>query len=96
MKLDGSVSAVVTGGASGLGLATVNALRAQGVKVAIFDLNESTGKEAAQQAGAVFCQCDVLSNDRRGLCQGAASQRPRAHSGLLRRWWKRHSYRSQG
>ncbi len=32
MKLDGSISAVVTGGASGLGKATVTALREQGVK----------------------------------------------------------------
>ena len=34
MKLDSSLSAVVTGGASGLGLATVRALREAGVKVA--------------------------------------------------------------
>ena len=37
MKLDSSVSAVVTGGASGLGKATVKALRELGVKVAISD-----------------------------------------------------------
>ncbi|HCX68830.1 MAG TPA: 3-hydroxy-2-methylbutyryl-CoA dehydrogenase, partial [Rhodobiaceae bacterium] len=36
MKLDSSVSAVVTGGASGLGKATVTMLRGLGVKVAIF------------------------------------------------------------
>lgn len=63
MKLDSSIAAVVTGGASGLGLATVQALRAAGVKVAIFDMNEATGAEAAKETGAVFCQCDVLSDD---------------------------------
>jgi NAD(P)-dependent dehydrogenase (short-subunit alcohol dehydrogenase family) len=63
MKLDASISAVVTGGASGLGLGTVKALRAKGVKVAIFDMNEETGKLAAEETGAVFCQCDVLSDD---------------------------------
>ena len=43
MKLDNSLSAIVTGGASGLGGATVKALRAHGVKVAIFDMNEAAG-----------------------------------------------------
>lgn len=63
MKLDASQAAVVTGGASGLGLATVKALRTQGVKVAIFDLNEETGEQAAAETGAVFCQTDVLSDE---------------------------------
>ena len=39
MKLDSSISAVITGGASGLGEATARALAAEGVKVGIFDLN---------------------------------------------------------
>ena len=63
MKIDQTVSAVVTGGASGLGLATVKALRAAGAQVAIFDLNEDTGQQAAADTGAIFCQCDVLSDD---------------------------------
>jgi len=63
MKIDSSVSAVVTGGASGLGLATVRALRAAGARVAIFDLNPETGETAAEQTGSVFCQCDVLSDE---------------------------------
>jgi len=62
MKIDSSISAVVTGGASGLGLATVKALRAAGVKVAIFDLNEATGEQAAAETGSIFCQCDVLTD----------------------------------
>jgi len=63
MKIDSSVSAVVTGGASGLGLASVKALRTAGAKVSIFDLNPEAGVKAAQETGSTFCQCDVLSDD---------------------------------
>ncbi len=63
MRIDSSISAVVTGGASGLGLASVKALREAGAKVAIFDLNPEAGEKAAAETGAVFCQADVLSDD---------------------------------
>jgi NAD(P)-dependent dehydrogenase (short-subunit alcohol dehydrogenase family) len=53
----------VTGGASGLGLATAKALRAAGAAVAIFDMNEETGDKVAAETGAVFCRCDVLSDE---------------------------------
>ena len=46
MKLDSSISAVITGGASGLGAATARALANHGVKVALFDLNEDKGDES--------------------------------------------------
>jgi NAD(P)-dependent dehydrogenase (short-subunit alcohol dehydrogenase family) len=59
MKLDSNIAAVVTGGASGLGEATVRALRAHGVKVAIFDMNETTGERVAADVGAVFCKVNV-------------------------------------
>ncbi|MBW8815428.1 MAG: SDR family NAD(P)-dependent oxidoreductase [Caulobacterales bacterium] len=60
MKLDSSISAVITGGASGLGRATAKALRDLGVKVAIFDLNPETGEATAAELGAVFCQVNVM------------------------------------
>jgi NAD(P)-dependent dehydrogenase (short-subunit alcohol dehydrogenase family) len=63
MKIDTSLAAVVTGGASGLGLATVKALRSRGANVAIFDQNPETGEKAAAETGATFCQCDVLSDE---------------------------------
>ncbi|MBV1687344.1 SDR family NAD(P)-dependent oxidoreductase [Novosphingobium sp. G106] len=63
MKIDSSIAAVVTGGASGLGLASVKALREAGAKVAIVDLNHETGEKAAAETGAVFCQADVLSDE---------------------------------
>ena len=62
MKLDSSVSAVVTGGASGLGEATARALAAHGVKVALFDMNEEKGEAVAKEIGGVFCKVNVTSD----------------------------------
>jgi NAD(P)-dependent dehydrogenase (short-subunit alcohol dehydrogenase family) len=62
MKLDNTVAAVVTGGASGLGEATARALAAQGVKVALFDMNEAKGEEVAKEIGGVFCKVNVTSD----------------------------------
>ncbi|MFA5120536.1 SDR family NAD(P)-dependent oxidoreductase [Zavarzinia sp.] len=62
MKLDSSIAAVVTGGASGLGEATARALAAQGVKVALFDLNEAKGEQVAAEIGGVFCKVNVTSD----------------------------------
>ena len=62
MKLDSSVSAVVTGAASGLGAATARALAAQGVKVAIFDLNAEAGEALAREIGGVFCEVNVTDD----------------------------------
>jgi NAD(P)-dependent dehydrogenase (short-subunit alcohol dehydrogenase family) len=63
MKLDSSIAAVVTGGASGLGEATVRQLAAHGVKVAIFDMNEAKGEAVAKDVGGVFCKCNVTSDE---------------------------------
>jgi len=63
MKLDSSISAIVTGGASGLGHATARALREAGVNVAILDLNAEMGEQVAAEIGATFCQVDVLSDE---------------------------------
>ncbi|MDP1615971.1 SDR family NAD(P)-dependent oxidoreductase [Phenylobacterium sp.] len=62
MKLDSSIAAVVTGGASGLGEATVRALAAHGVKVAIFDMNAEKGEAVAKELGGVFCKVDVTDD----------------------------------
>ena len=63
MKLDSSIAAVVTGGASGLGEATARALAAKGVKVAIFDMNEARGEAIAAELGGVFCNVNVTSDE---------------------------------
>ena len=62
MKLDNTVAAVVTGGASGLGAATARALAAKGVKVAIFDLQEEKGRAMAEEIGGVFCEVNVMDD----------------------------------
>jgi NAD(P)-dependent dehydrogenase (short-subunit alcohol dehydrogenase family) len=62
MKLDSSVSAVITGGASGLGAATARALAAKGVKVAIFDLQAEKGEALAKELGGVFCEVNVTDD----------------------------------
>jgi NAD(P)-dependent dehydrogenase (short-subunit alcohol dehydrogenase family) len=63
MKLDSSIAAIVTGGASGLGEATARALAAHGVKVALFDMNEAKGEALAKELGGVFCKCNVTSEE---------------------------------
>jgi len=59
MKLDSSISAIVTGGASGLGEATARMLREHGVKVGIFDFNEERGQALAKEVGVTFAKVDV-------------------------------------
>jgi NAD(P)-dependent dehydrogenase (short-subunit alcohol dehydrogenase family) len=63
MEINASLSAVVTGGASGLGRASAQALAAAGVKVAIFDIAEEAGEALAKEIGGVFCNVDILSED---------------------------------
>lgn len=62
MRLSNDIAAVVTGGASGLGAATARALRAEGVKAALFDRDEARGRAMAEEIGALFCMCDVTSD----------------------------------
>jgi NAD(P)-dependent dehydrogenase (short-subunit alcohol dehydrogenase family) len=64
MQLNESVAAVVTGGASGLGLATARALLARGVKVALFDVNAAQGEALARELGCTFAAVDVTSDEQ--------------------------------
>ena len=63
MKIDQGIAAVVTGGASGLGRATAEALAAAGAKVAIFDVNEDAGRAVADAIGGLFVRVDITSED---------------------------------
>jgi NAD(P)-dependent dehydrogenase (short-subunit alcohol dehydrogenase family) len=58
MRIDGS-SAIVTGGASGLGLATATELAKAGAQVVILDLPSSAGEQRAQEIGGRFAPADV-------------------------------------
>ena len=64
MKLNSDISAVITGGASGLGAATARRLASHGVKVAIFDMNEAVGQALASELGGVYCNVDVTSEEQ--------------------------------
>lgn len=59
MRCDASLLAVVTGGASGLGAATVTHLRDLGCPVISMDLPSDAGAVAAAESGAHFVGCDI-------------------------------------
>ncbi|HLF40911.1 MAG TPA: SDR family NAD(P)-dependent oxidoreductase, partial [Acidimicrobiia bacterium] len=52
-------SAVVTGGASGIGAASARALAARGARCALIDLNEELGEKVAAEIGGVFVKANV-------------------------------------
>jgi NAD(P)-dependent dehydrogenase (short-subunit alcohol dehydrogenase family) len=62
MKLDHSIAAIVTGGASGLGEATARALSEEGVKVTIFDQNADRGSAVAKEIGGLFVSVNVADD----------------------------------
>jgi NAD(P)-dependent dehydrogenase (short-subunit alcohol dehydrogenase family) len=63
MELSSKISAVVTGGASGLGEATSRLLAKSGVKVAIFDMQKEKGEKVASEIGGVFCEVNVTNDE---------------------------------
>jgi NAD(P)-dependent dehydrogenase (short-subunit alcohol dehydrogenase family) len=63
MDLNG-ISAIVTGGASGLGEATVRQLAARGAKVVVVDMNPEKGEAVAKDVGGVFAQADVTNTEQ--------------------------------
>ena len=67
------VRAIVTGGASGLGLAAARHLAGKGAKLALFDLSEERGQAAAVELGAHFFRADV-SNEAEISAQVAAAR----------------------
>lgn len=73
MDIDG-ISAVVTGGASGLGLATVKRLVAGGADVLVTDLPTSDGEQVVADAGARFVPGDVTSAEDMERVMAAAGE----------------------
>lgn len=78
MNIQGA-GAVVSGGASGLGAATVRRLHAGGAKVVIADVNPEKGEPLAQELGVPFVQCDVREEDQ---VQAAVDKAAEADGGL--------------
>jgi NAD(P)-dependent dehydrogenase (short-subunit alcohol dehydrogenase family) len=74
MDLQGIV-AVVTGGSSGLGAATVRKLASEGADVVIADLQRVPGEEVAAEVGGVFVQTDVTASDQVQAAVDSAVQR---------------------
>ena len=60
MELTNS-SAIVTGGASGIGAATARMLAKKGAKVVIADLQADKGEALAKEIGGAFCKVDVTN-----------------------------------
>ncbi len=54
-------SAVVTGGASGMGAVTARALAARGARVAVLDINQTAAQDKADEFGGVGIACDVAN-----------------------------------
>ena len=63
MELNG-ISAIVTGGASGLGEATARLLHERGAKVVIADMNDDKGNAVASEIGGAFVHVDVTDPDQ--------------------------------
>jgi NAD(P)-dependent dehydrogenase (short-subunit alcohol dehydrogenase family) len=66
-------AAIVTGGGSGLGAATAEALARAGARVAVVDLNEAAAREVAAQIGGIAISCDV-ANDSAAVDAVAAAR----------------------
>ncbi|MGO9322034.1 MAG: SDR family NAD(P)-dependent oxidoreductase [Solirubrobacteraceae bacterium] len=79
MNIDGS-AALVSGGASGLGAATVRALHERGARVTIADVNVEKGQALAGELGLEFVSCDVREEEQ----VQAAVERAAAGEGGLR------------
>jgi NAD(P)-dependent dehydrogenase (short-subunit alcohol dehydrogenase family) len=63
MDLNG-ISAIVTGGASGLGEATVRLLSERGARCVVVDMNADKGEAVAKETGGVFAQADVADPEQ--------------------------------
>ncbi len=73
MNLEGA-SALVTGGASGIGEASAEQLAALGARVVIADLNEEAGQAVASRLGGLFVKCDVSSEEDGTAAVAAATE----------------------
>jgi NAD(P)-dependent dehydrogenase (short-subunit alcohol dehydrogenase family) len=73
MNVSGA-SAIVTGGASGIGEGSARQLAALGAHVVIADLQEEQGAKVASEIGGLFVKCDVSSEEDGAAAVAAASE----------------------
>jgi NAD(P)-dependent dehydrogenase (short-subunit alcohol dehydrogenase family) len=73
MQIEGS-TAIVVGGASGLGEASVRALHERGAEVTIADVNAEKGEALAKELGLSFVACDVREEDQVEAAVAAANE----------------------
>ena len=71
LNLEGA-SAIVTGGASGIGEACARQLTALGARVVVADLQDDKGEAVAKEIGGLYVKCDV-SSEEDGLAAVAAA-----------------------
>jgi len=57
-------TAVITGGAGGIGLATAHRLASEGAHVVVADVDETAGRAAAEAVGGTFVRCDVTDAEQ--------------------------------
>jgi NAD(P)-dependent dehydrogenase (short-subunit alcohol dehydrogenase family) len=62
-RLEGR-TAYVTGGASGIGLATVRRFADEGASVVVVDMDDDKGRAAAQEVGGLYVHCDVTDAEQ--------------------------------
>jgi Dehydrogenases with different specificities (related to short-chain alcohol dehydrogenases) len=73
-RFDGR-TAVITGGAGGIGLATARRLAAEGATVVVGDIDEDAGRAAADEVDGLFVRTDVTSESDVGALFDAAVRR---------------------
>jgi NAD(P)-dependent dehydrogenase (short-subunit alcohol dehydrogenase family) len=73
-RLDGRV-AVVTGGCSGIGLATVRRFAEEGATVVIGDVDDTAGERVAKEVGGAYVHCDVTDADEVNRLFATAKER---------------------
>ena len=73
MDINGS-SAIVTGGASGIGAAVARQLAAKGARVVIADLQADKGEALAEELGGLFAQVDVTNTEQITAAVEAAAE----------------------
>ena len=73
MDITGS-TAIVTGGASGIGAAVARALAAKGATVVVADLNAEKGEALAAEIGGIFASVDVTRTEQVAAAVEAAAE----------------------